>query len=58
MFIIAGQDLAANRAFLERVDRPEDLGQRVGVGRDERAPARELGQPLQEREIRARRPPP
>ena len=35
MFIITGQDLAANRALFELVDPFEDLGQCVGVGGDE-----------------------
>ena len=51
VFIVTGQDLAAYRAFFEDVDRPKDLVERVGVGRDERAPACELGQAVEELEI-------
>ena len=53
VFIVPGQDLAANRTFLEGIDRPEHFTQGRGVGRDERAASRELGELFQERQVRA-----
>ena len=53
MFIISGEDLAANRAFLERIDRPEDVTERVCIGCYERAPAGKLRQLFKEGDIRA-----
>ena len=58
MFIIPGQDLAADRAFFECVDRLEDLVERVGVGGGERTAAGELGQPLEQGKIGAYAPRP
>ena len=49
VFIVTGQDLAANGALFESVDGSEHFGQSVGVGRGEGASARELGQVLQKR---------